>query len=54
MAAKYSSSVSHITDNRHIFKVPKCDIVSPLDVVILLCMYTKTNRLPAGTQKPPV
>lgn len=32
-------------------KGPICNIISPSDVVVL---YTKTNRLPAGPQWPPV
>lgn len=36
------------------FKGPTCNIISPPDVVVLPCMYTKTNWLPAGPQWPPM
>lgn len=28
------------------------NIISPLDVVVLCCMYTTTNRVPASPQPP--
>lgn len=42
-------TLSFTTNN---FKGAVCDIVSPLDVLVLHSMYTKTNRIPAHTQPP--
>lgn len=37
--------------SKNVIKGTLCYIISPLDVVVLLCMHTTTNGLPAGPPK---